>query len=82
MKEQKILILSRADDEHVERLVTELDLLGHPWIRFDPGDFPATAELSVCLGQRSGCGQLVFPGGNSASSFCAYPPLPASVRGH
>jgi hypothetical protein len=61
MKQQKLLILSRADDEHVERLVTELDRLGHPWIRFDPGDFPATAELSVSLGQRSGIGQLVLP---------------------
>jgi hypothetical protein len=30
MKQQKLLILSRADDEHVERLVTELDMLGHP----------------------------------------------------
>jgi hypothetical protein len=63
MKQQKILILSRADDEHVERLVTELEALGHPWIRFDPGDFPETAELSACLGEGSERGQLVLPDG-------------------
>jgi hypothetical protein len=44
------LILSKSQDEHVRRLVTELDKLGHPWILFDPGDFPAQAELMARLG--------------------------------
>lgn len=63
MKQKKILILSRADDEHVDRLVTELEMLGHTWVRFDPGDFPETAALCVSLGQGSDGRHLMLPDG-------------------
>ncbi len=63
MKQQKLLILSRLDDEHVRLLVAELERLGHPWVRFDPGDFPAMVGLSARLGEGATGTQLTLPNG-------------------
>jgi MvdD-like protein with pre-ATP grasp domain len=51
MKKQKVLILSRSEDAHVERLVAELELLDQPWVLFDPGDFPEQVDLFAQLGE-------------------------------
>jgi hypothetical protein len=61
MKKQKVLILSRADDEHVGPLVAELEALDHPWICFDPGDFPQQVELTARLGEGTITEKLTLP---------------------
>jgi hypothetical protein len=63
MKKQTVLILSRLDDEHVGRLVVKLEELGHPWIRFDPGDFPRTAVLVAQLGENAHRQQITVSDG-------------------
>ncbi|MBV9615962.1 MAG: hypothetical protein JO031_10955, partial [Ktedonobacteraceae bacterium] len=63
MKKQKVLILSRADDEHVEPLVAELEALNHPWACFDPGDFPQQVELTARLGDSTSTGKLTLGDG-------------------
>lgn len=63
MKHKKTLILSRTDDEHVDRLLVALEKLGHPWIRFDPGDFPETVELFAQLGDQAEISQFTLPDG-------------------
>ena len=46
----KVLILSNRDeDTHVRGLVAELDKLGHQWVLFDPGDFPARVQFTASL---------------------------------
>lgn len=52
MNKQKVLILSRSDDDHVERLITELEAINHPWVCFDPGDFPGQFELTATLAKE------------------------------
>lgn len=63
MKKRKILILSRLDDEHVERLVAEVETLGHSWVRFDPGDFPEMVSLSALFEKGATDTQLTLPDG-------------------
>jgi hypothetical protein len=63
MKQQKILILSRADDEHVGHLVVELEKLGQPWVRFDPGDCPDAVDVCVQLGEVAKIGRLILQDG-------------------
>jgi glutathione synthase/RimK-type ligase-like ATP-grasp enzyme len=60
---KKILILSRSDDEHVERLTDELEKLGHKWVCFDPGEFPEQVNLCVHLGERTDTAELELPNG-------------------
>jgi hypothetical protein len=60
---QKVLILSRSDDEHVDRLIPELDALGQLWVRFDPGDFPDAVELTFQLGTATNIERLMLPDG-------------------
>ena len=48
-----VLILSNKDeDTHVKGLVTELDKLGHSWVLFDPGDFPARVQFTAFVSSR------------------------------
>ena len=58
MNKQKVLILSRSNDDHVERLITELEALNHPWVCFDPGDFPGQFKLTATLGKGRDTEQL------------------------
>lgn len=60
---KQILILSRPDDEHVERLTSELDMQGHLWVCFDPGKFPSIIELIAHLEEASNSTQLILPDG-------------------
>src|ERR1017187_9796385 len=63
MKKQKTLILSRSNDSHVDRIVAELEALDHPWVLFDPGDFPEQVELITQLGEDAEMGQLTRSNG-------------------
>ena len=45
-----ILILTHLDEDvHAQRMVAELDQLGHRWQVFDPGDFPARVSMMASL---------------------------------
>lgn len=58
---KKTLILSNlTDDSHVPRLVAEFDRLGHPWVIFDPGDFPQKVQVSASISNESKCSFLAF----------------------
>jgi glutathione synthase/RimK-type ligase-like ATP-grasp enzyme len=47
---KKTLILSNpTDDTHVHRLVAEFDRLDHPWVIFDPGDFPEKVQVQALM---------------------------------
>ena len=63
MKRSKILILSRADDSHVERMMHELDQLGSPWVLFDPGAFPHSIEFTTRSDHQRFQSQLILPEG-------------------
>ncbi len=65
---KRVIILSRPDDGHVERLTAELAELGASWIIIDPGAFPTTMQLTARLGgprdQVDAC-QLALPDGQT-----------------
>lgn len=58
-----VLILSQAEDEHVVRLAAELDRLGCPWVRFDPGDVAVTARCTATLRGDSRDMHVILPDG-------------------
>jgi hypothetical protein len=50
---KKTLILSDpTDDVHVQRMVAQLNKLGHPWTIFDPGDFPHKVQMQAFIGDH------------------------------
>jgi hypothetical protein len=61
---KKTLILSNAtDDTHVHRLVAEFDQLGHPWVIFDPGDFPDKVHISASVSNDARHSSLLLADG-------------------
>ena len=72
------LILSKSQDEHVRRLVAELDKLGHSWVLFDPGDFPVQAELTARLG--GGKSESMIVAKNVVFSDATFMELPESLH--
>ena len=60
---KKTLILSNRDDPHVSHLVIELDKLDHPWVLFDPDDFPTQAVLIARLGNAGSKSSLLLSDG-------------------
>lgn len=61
---KKTLILSNpTDDAHVHRLVAEFDRLSHPWVIFDPGDFPEKVRFSAAIGTDSKQSSLLLSDG-------------------
>src|SRR5205823_3025515 len=43
------ILSNPTDDAHVHRMVAELNKLGHPWVIFDPGDFPDKAQMQAVI---------------------------------
>lgn len=60
----RILILSNeGEDAHVQGLVAELDILGHPWTLLDPGDFPSVLHFSAQLAGQGRTSSLALKDG-------------------
>src|SRR5579872_3639035 len=62
---KKTLILSNpTDDTHVHRLVDEFDQLGHPWVIFDPGDFPEKVCVQASISNDNRQSSLLLADGS------------------
>ena len=57
-----LILLNRDEDTHVRDLVVELDKLGHPWILFDPGDFPARVQFTASLSNNEKQSSILING--------------------